>query len=70
MQRETLDFVWELWTMNFTLSQPGTQTSQIISTFGSRILMIYSLDLLFSTAHILRTLFNIRAGEGSYLDGA
>ena len=42
----------------------------IISIFGSRFLKIYFLDLIFSRAHISRTLFNIQAGEGSSLDGA
>ena len=31
---------------------------------------LYNPDLLFSRAHIFRTLFNIRIGGGSYLDGA
>ena len=48
---------------------PGTPT-QIINKFGSRFLKIYLLDLLSGRAHILRTLFNIQAGEGSCLDGA
>ena len=33
----------------------------------SRFSQIYFLYLLFGRAHILRTLFNIQAGEGSYL---
>ena len=42
----------------------------MISIFGSRFLKIYLLELLFSRAHILRTLFNIQVGEGSYVDCA
>ena len=41
----------------------------IISIFGSRILKDL-LDLLFGRAHLLRTLFNIQAREGSCLDSA
>ena len=40
----------------------------IISIFVSRILKDL-LDLLFSRAHLLRTLFNIQAEEGSCSDG-
>ena len=40
-----------------------------ISIFGSRFLKIYLLELLFSKVPILRTPFNIQAGECSYLDG-
>ena len=42
----------------------------IRNIFDSRFLKIYFLDLLFSRAHIVRTLLNIQAKEGSYLDGA
>ena len=41
----------------------------ITRILGIRILKDF-LDLLFSRAHILRTLFNIHADEGSCLDGA
>ena len=41
----------------------------IMSIFGTRFLRIYFVDLLFGRAHILRTLSNIQAGEGSCLDG-
>ena len=36
---------------------------------GSRFLKMFFPDLLFSRAHILRTVFNIQPGEGSCLDG-
>ena len=47
---------------------PGPPTSNY-QYFCSRFLKIYFLDLLYSRAHIFRTLFNIQAGEGSCLDG-
>ena len=40
----------------------------IISIFGSRFSKIYFPDLFSRRAHMLRTLFNIQAGEGSYLE--
>ena len=50
---------------------PGTPTSHytIINIFASRTSEDI-LDLLFRRAHLSRTLFNIQAGEGSYLVGA
>ena len=48
---------------------PGTPTSHYLY-FGSRFLKIYFLDLLAGRAHILGTLFNIQAEEGSCLDSA
>ena len=41
----------------------------IINIFDSRFLKIHFLVLFYSRAHILRTLFNIRDEEDSYLDG-
>ena len=41
----------------------------LISIFGSKIFKDL-LDLLCSMAHILRTLSNFQAGEGSCLDGS
>ena len=51
---------------------PGTLTCHhyYYDNFGSRLLKIHSLDSSFNGAHILRTLFNIQAREGSSLDGA
>ena len=48
---------------------PGSPTSHHWY-FGSRFLKIYISDLIFSRAHILRTLLNIQAGEGPWLDAA
>ena len=48
---------------------PGPPTSHIVNIVGSRFLKICFLDLVFSTVHILRTLFDMQVGEGSYLEG-
>ena len=42
----------------------------IVSIFSSRFLKTCFLDILFSRAHILRTLFIFRLENGSCLDGA
>ena len=51
------------------VSVSGTSASHH-KYFGSRFLNISLKYLLFSRPHMLKALFNIQAGEGSYLDGS